>query len=261
MEKSILPWIWEKEPEILVRGTKKRRLTCSVANQGEGSFAQIWENRAKILPENSNLGLERGLGQSSADSYSAGRETGADSGCPRSQNGSVSPQSQIFCSVHSSSPLLLLEKGALRSCIPASPPPPSVVQKRPVGNWPWQGCWKLHGGGLALPPTLMCRKTNMKCTRGASRDGGLDKAPRGQSFWHPSKWVEEAFSPGPSPPPTPRPALSHGSYHSSHHPKLLEPLFFVVSGGKGNTSWSRIRPIGWLLQRHTFPWFHNLGCI
>ena len=108
-------------------------------------------------------------------------------------------------------------------------------------------------GGLALPPTPMCREINMEFTRGAGRDGGLDKAPRGQSFWHPSKWVEGAFSPGPFPPPIPRPALSHGSYHSSHHPKLLEPLFFVVSGGKGNTSWSRIGPIGWLLQRHTFP--------
>ena len=59
--------------------TNKRRLTCSVINQGEGSFAQIWENRAKILPENSNLGLERGLGQSSANLYSARKETGADS--------------------------------------------------------------------------------------------------------------------------------------------------------------------------------------
>lgn len=62
-----------------MRGTNKRRLTGSVANQGEGSFARIWENRARSLPENSNLGLERGLGQSSADSHGAGRETGADS--------------------------------------------------------------------------------------------------------------------------------------------------------------------------------------
>ena len=106
-----------------MRGTNKRRLTGSVANQGEGSFARLWENRAKSLPENSNLRLERGLGQSSADSYGAGRETGADSKAVRGHRTGVLVSDILQCPLKLPPPLPL-EKGALHSCIPASPPPP-----------------------------------------------------------------------------------------------------------------------------------------
>lgn len=201
MEKSILPWIWEKGPEVLVRGTNKRRLTCSVINQGEGSFAQIWENRAKILPENSNLGLERGLGQSSADSYSARKETGADSKAAHGHRMGVLVPSPGYFAVSTQAPCHYSWRRELS--IPACQPPhPHPQWYRPVGNWPWQGCWKLHGGGLALPPTQMCREINMECTRGAGRDGGRDKVPRGQSFWHPSKWERELLVLVPPLPPS-----------------------------------------------------------
>ena len=71
-----------------------------------------------------------------------------------------------------------------------TPTPSPGVQKRPMGN---SGHDKATESSMEEgQPSLLTqiyreRERNLECTRGAGRDGVLDKALKGKSFWRPSK--------------------------------------------------------------------------